>query len=274
MKLAIITPTRNRLYTLSLLHKYILHQTRKPDLWIIATDGKVPELPREPIEILVTQTEYAGSPTNSFTGNLRRAINLAEENGADAVLIMEDDDWYAPEYVEKMEEAFRRGDIIGNKPTKTMNIVSGIIKDHQHDGLIVFAQLGFTRSQNDLFRASVAQCLKEKIASVDRRFYKLATEKGIRPEILQTPQLYFGLKGIYDIGPKQSQGFTEQHRRHKKYFKGHFRRFLYLFSKSKKNHQEQTVYEKLCHAIGENDAARYLEIITGAKQNEWGEFKF
>jgi hypothetical protein len=79
------------------------------------------------------------------------------------------------------------------------------------------------------------------------------------------------LKGIYDIESRTPQGFTEQHRRHKKYFKGHFLRLLYILNKTKKREHEQMVYEKLCHEMGEKDAAVYRKIIEGAKQTEWEE---
>jgi len=268
MKLAIITPTRNRLYTLSLLHKYIARQTRKPDLWIIATDGEKPNLPDKPVETIISLADYAGTPVKSFTGNLMRGINVAEENGADAVLIMEDDDWYASEYVEQMEELFSTADVIGNKPTKSINIVNGAMKEAQH-GYFVLAQLGFTRSKNDLFRASVEQCIKDNTCGVDKKVSISAKENGARCGALQTPKIYLGMKGIYDIGSGQAQGLTEQHRRYKKYFKGYIRQLLFL-NKSKKDQQEQNVYGKLCQAIGEDDAAAYWNIISGAKQNQWG----
>lgn len=266
MKLAVITPTRNRLYTLSLLHKYILRQTRKPDWWIIATDGELPKFPESSVEVIFSKADYAGSPVASFTKNLLRGINLAEEKGADMVLIMEDDDWYSSDYVEKMEEACRFADVVGNQPTKSINIVSGSMKYAQH-GYIVLAQLGFKRSANDLFRKSTRQCLNDNNAGVDKTFFALVKLNDISCAMLQSPSLYFGLKGIYDLASRQSQGLTEQHRRHKKYLKGHLLRIVYLFSKIRKDQDEQNVYDKLRGEIGDDDAASYRDIILGGKVN-------
>jgi len=268
MKLAIITPTRNRLFTLALLHQYISRQTRKADMWIIATDGDAPDFSESPVNILISQAEYAGSPVKSFTGNLMRAVTAAEANGADAVLIMEDDDWYAPDYVAKMEETLAQAEVIGNKPTASMNIVSGSVKNVQHD-YIVLAQLGFARNQFDLFKTAAAECRSKNENKVDKTFFALAQEQNVCCGTLLEPHLYVGLKGIYDMGSKTPQGFTEQHRRHKKYFKGHFLRLLYVFNKNKKSSHEQIVYKKLCHQIGEKDAAVYRKIVEGAKQDDW-----
>ena len=237
-------------------------------MWIIATDGTAPDFSESPVNIIISQTEYAGSPVKSFTGNLTRAVTAAAENGMDAVLIMEDDDWYAPTYVEKMEETLRLAEVIGNKPTASMNVVSGSVKNTKH-GYIVLAQLGFARSQFALFKAAVEECRAKNENGVDKAFFALTRKQNVRCETLLEPHLYVGLKGIYDIESKTPQGFTEQHRRHKKYFKGHFLRLLYLFNKTKKREHEQMVYEKLCREMGEKDAAVYRKIIGGAKQTEW-----
>jgi hypothetical protein len=237
-------------------------------MWIIATDGAAPDFSESSVNVIISQAEYGGSPVKSFTGNLTRAVTTAQENGADAVLIMEDDDWYAPNYVAKMEETLEHADVVGNKPTASMNIVSGSAKNAEHD-YIVLAQLGFARSQFDLFKTAVEECRSKNENMVDKAFFALAQEQNVHCGTLLEPHLYVGLKGIYDMESKTTQGFTEQHRRHKKYFKGELLRLLYMFSKNKKRDHEQSVYQKLCHEIGEKDASVYRKIIEGAKQTEW-----
>ena len=239
-------------------------------MWIIATDGDAPDFSESPVNILISQAEYAGSPVKSFTGNLIRAVTAAAENGMDAVLIMEDDDWYAPTYVEKMEETLAQAEVIGNKPTASMNVVSGSVKNTKH-GYIVLAQLGFARSQFALFKAAVEECRAKNENGVDKAFFALMRKQNVRCETLLEPHLYVGLKGIYDMKSRTPQGFTEQHRRHKKYFKGQFLQLLYILNKAKKREHEQMVYEKLCHEMGKKDAAVYRKIIEGAKQTEWEE---
>src|SRR5690606_31039705 len=108
--------------------------------------------------------------------------------------------------------------VVGNKPTKSMNIVSGSMKNAQH-GYIVLAQLGFKRSQNNLFRASVKQCLNDNHAGVDKTFFAFVKSNDVSCATVQSSSLYLGLKGIYDLTSRQAQGLTEQHRRHKKYLK-------------------------------------------------------
>jgi hypothetical protein len=62
-------------------------QTRKPDQWIIVDEPT------------------AFKPDLTF--RVRKGINQAFENGADVVLIMEDDDWYDPMYIEFMVKSWK-----------------------------------------------------------------------------------------------------------------------------------------------------------------------
>lgn len=93
-KLAVVTPTRDRFYSLSLTQKYLERQSVKPDLWIIASEGEKPDIHTELPMINIHDEVSKLAGTHSFCRNMIRAVTIAEENDISGIIMMEDDDWY------------------------------------------------------------------------------------------------------------------------------------------------------------------------------------
>lgn len=94
MKVAVVTPHHDsrRGIFLEQLKKYMAAQTRQPDEWIV-----------------VDQSVYAGKiGVKDLTKRVRIGCTMAKERGCDVVLIMEDDDWYDPNYIEFMVHNWHR----------------------------------------------------------------------------------------------------------------------------------------------------------------------
>lgn len=94
MKIAVVTPHHDsrRGIFLERLKKYMAAQTRQPDEWIV-----------------VDQSAYQGKiGIKDLTKRVRIGCDMARAKGCDAVLIMEDDDWYAPEYIEFMVNSWQK----------------------------------------------------------------------------------------------------------------------------------------------------------------------
>ena len=119
MNLAVVTPHHDpkRSMFLDRLKVYMDRQTRKPDQWIIVDE-----------------------PTNikpDLTYRVRIGIERAIENGADVILIMEDDDWYDPQYIEIMVDGWKRmgkPPIFGIGYTIYCYIFGGRFWNSQHKG--------------------------------------------------------------------------------------------------------------------------------------------
>lgn len=93
MKVSVITPTGDRPLCLPRLKRYIDRQTVKVDEWVIGDDGNVPSVIGG---AMVIRGEHPGDPGTSLVRNCVRAI---EASAGDAIVVMEDDDWYAPDHV-------------------------------------------------------------------------------------------------------------------------------------------------------------------------------
>lgn len=84
MKIAVVTPTLgDRQQFMVVLEKMIQSQTIQPDIHIIVDDEHYVQYP-------------------DVTWRYKQAFTRAFEAGADIVLPMEDDDWYASDYIEQM----------------------------------------------------------------------------------------------------------------------------------------------------------------------------
>lgn len=107
MKIVAITPhqDKRREPFLNRLKYYMSRQTRRPDMWIVVDH--------------VTGMQY------DLTARVRHGVQEAVKEGADLILIMEDDDWYAPEYIETMAAEWERNgrpEIIGIDSTRYYHI--------------------------------------------------------------------------------------------------------------------------------------------------------
>lgn len=95
MKIAVLIPTRNnRPELLSNCMRMVLNQTMKADHIEVVSD--------EPL-----------SKDCDITWRYRIGYDRLRNKGFDIILLMEDDDWYSPEYIETMIKAWEKA----NKPS-------------------------------------------------------------------------------------------------------------------------------------------------------------
>lgn len=98
--IVLITPTRDRPEAFRLCERWIARQTVRDHVeWIVVDDGD------EPITPTMGQIYLRRDPSPgvcTLPRNLHAGLDVAYAMSPDAVLIIEDDDWYAANYVEFM----------------------------------------------------------------------------------------------------------------------------------------------------------------------------
>ena len=109
-----ITPTRDRSHIFPEIVTCINNQTVKPDKWIIVDDGTKP-LSDDILSLSNVQVDYIRMPIppkhlKTHTINARAGLHRVSEG---SVFIIDDDDYYAPTYIEKMSEYLSDHDIVG-----------------------------------------------------------------------------------------------------------------------------------------------------------------
>lgn len=109
MTITAITCTGDRQESFSLLEKYLVRQTRKPDEWIVICDGQ------EPTKCTLGQT-LIYRPAMAGKGSLAKKLRLVFTEhflNTDAVTWLEDDEHYADDWIEWGVGQLEKNDIAG-----------------------------------------------------------------------------------------------------------------------------------------------------------------
>ena len=115
-KITVITPTGDRPEALALLRQWMSNQTRKPDQWLIINDGKKKIKSGEfPEAEVYRRRPRKDDPACTLGLNLETAAPLIAH---DKIIIMEDDDWYGPDYIATMAALLDGHDLAGIAGTK------------------------------------------------------------------------------------------------------------------------------------------------------------
>jgi hypothetical protein len=201
-KITVITPTGDRPLAFALLRRWMDQQTRKPDQWIVVDDGKAPFI-RDP--------EYRGGPfqyirreprptdpKHTLDLNMKAALPLISGG---KILVMEDDEYYAPGYISEMSKHLDSFEVVGICRSKYYHLPSGGYQQIGNVGHASLAETGFRRS----FIPSFARCIDNGIVAhwLDDQLWKLVRDsKGTTTKISSllfvdtaTP-LYVGIKGL------------------------------------------------------------------------------
>jgi len=111
MKISAVTPTGDRPEAFSLCLKWMSRQTVQPTEWIVSDDG-------------LNQTVFSGPPFLKYFRRERKENEppqtlliqlrfLLEKVSGDYVFVIEDDDWYAPDYIETALKRLQQYKLVG-----------------------------------------------------------------------------------------------------------------------------------------------------------------
>lgn len=131
-----ITPTGDRPLAFALCTQWMAHQTVKPDQWIVVDDGRVPMTP-PPGATYIRREPKPDDPKHTLNLNIQTALPYIRGS---KIVIIEDDEYYAPRYIEVMAEKLNSYEVVGIQRAKYYHLPSGS-----------YAQLGNT------INASLAQ---------------------------------------------------------------------------------------------------------------------
>jgi len=108
----VITPTGDRPGPLTICYAMMAKQTIKPAQWIIIDDGlgESLKLPPDANIEFIKRERKPGEPDHTLPLQLQKAISRVKTN---KVIIIEDDDWYDKEYLEKTSNLLDQYDLVG-----------------------------------------------------------------------------------------------------------------------------------------------------------------
>ena len=137
-KVSIITLTGDRPVCLSFLQKWLLQQTVQPEQWIVVDDGNISYRPEIACDYFRRERKYT-DPKFTLVLNLKEALKLVKH---DKILFMEDDEYYAPKYIETMVERLNTYNIVGLGNSKYYHIPSSTYYVHSNHNHASLAQTG------------------------------------------------------------------------------------------------------------------------------------
>lgn len=186
-----ITPTGDRPLAFALLQKWVENQTKKIDQWIVVDDGKgvmgLLHLPQDRVITYVRREPQPGEPPHTLLLNLKAALPHIL---GDKIIILEDDEYYAPAYAEGMAAAMDAFEVVGLGLSKYYHLPTGcygVPGTRRHASL---AQTAFRSS----FLSEFAQLLVGD-PYLDMRLWRQAGKRG-HVFVDDDAPIYLGIKGL------------------------------------------------------------------------------
>lgn len=192
----VVTPTGDRPEAFALCCKYIQRQTRQPDAWIVVDDGATSTLAPDLPYLKYVQRDR----TRDIEGQHTLPVQLLEALNhvrTDAILIMEDDDWYAPDYCEKMLAMFEehsRPLLVGQGQTVYYNVKVRKYFVHYNRAHASLQQTAFHVALADDLRKLCKRCYTRNDPYVDLRMWRtFGCKKSL---LLDATYSSIGIKGM------------------------------------------------------------------------------
>lgn len=192
----IITPTGDRPVAFNRCLQMVASQSLQPREWIIVDDGLSPLTDRLPLPDWarhIRREPAATDPPHTLALNVLAAL---EHVTTDRVVIMEDDDWYAPLYAEYMLPFLDGVDMVGLQLIRYYHLFGRAWKHGFQPAHTAFAQTAFRRGHAWDHLTAVCRTGFPEIRErgiVDRHWWQ--TFEGKKLLIPDHPPLHLGLKG-------------------------------------------------------------------------------
>ena len=125
MSLVLITMTGMRKEAFELCKRWMRSQTYKGQVrWIVVDDGMPRysrfDMPKNWIVEHVNPIPSWRAGQNTQARNLREGLRRAKEG--DRIVIIEDDDYYSPEYLENVSKWLEKADLVGECNSRYYNV--------------------------------------------------------------------------------------------------------------------------------------------------------
>lgn len=120
--LTVLTMTGERPEAFALCQKWMQRQTLEDVTWVIVDDGREPQnltIDRPDWEIIVLRPKPYWQPGQNTQA---RNILVSKDFVGDRLAIVEDDDWYAPDWLETLDSALNDADLVGEINAKYYNV--------------------------------------------------------------------------------------------------------------------------------------------------------
>jgi len=194
--ITLVTPTGDRTESFELCRRWIANQTVQPNQWIVVDDGFTPVPGYLKMDIDYIRREPKEGEGHTLTLNLRAALPHIK---GDKILIIEDDDWYGPDYIKTMKRYLTTYRIVGEALSRYYHVPTMKYRRVANTNHASLCQTGFVKELLPVFE----ECL-DGDPYVDARFWKRCGKNGYlivdRNDELRLHCSTKGMKGRKGIG--------------------------------------------------------------------------
>lgn len=195
--ITVITPTGDRAIAFGLCQRWIMQQTRTPDQWIVVDDGMAAMEPYCPVDY-VRRITQASEPKHTLSRNIKAALPLIK---GDKIMIIEDDEYYAPGYIEEMARRLDSSEVVGICNSKYYHLPTGGYENCKNMAHASLAETGFRASFLPVFSDCVDKGMDIYWLD-DQMWRRIRESKGTARPITSelfvdsNEPLYVGMKGL------------------------------------------------------------------------------
>lgn len=176
-------------------------------VWVIA-DGGVEETTTPLVDgwdVRSVKTPHVEG-VSSLANNIRAGIDLLQDIGVDAVVVVEDDDYYFPSHLSTMHERLGSYDISGNDHLRYYHIGARRHRVMRNHGSSL-CQTAILWEHVGLLREACDEAEKDDSFCIDGELWRIAKRRGLRRDLYTDPVTVIGIKGLpgrvgYGIGHK------------------------------------------------------------------------
>lgn len=197
MEVTLITCTGDRHLCFALLERWISAQTYTgPMRWIVLDDGEVP------VNATMGQEVVRMDPLPDQKGELhpmpRKLISAIDGDLlGDVNLIVEDDDYYAPEYVQQYADLLKENAVVGESRARYYHVAERFWWRHQNPNHASLAQTGF---RGDMIRQLRESIVSDPDPFIDLRLWARARRAGVGTHLIDDERndlaLFVGMKAM------------------------------------------------------------------------------
>jgi len=199
--LTLITPTGGRPEAFALCERYMRRQTYRGDIqWIVVDDCETPTETTMGQDV-IRPTPFWRCGDNTQARNMLAALDRV---GHDRILIIEDDDWYHPDYLRVYAEMLDRFELVGEGRARYYNVALRCWRQWANTSHASACQTGF--------RSSLIPVVRKTVQAYRLFDVHLWTTPGLFKHIFHGMNLAVGIKGMpgrHGIGVGHiASGFT------------------------------------------------------------------
>ena len=189
MNITAFTATGDRPEAFELCKAWMNRQTVKPYQWIIVDDGVSPSVPPLGVDYLYRE-EFRDRRTS-----LNKKVQFILEHDlvkGDALAFIEDDDWYAPTYLEGVAAKMGGADVFGEGRAIYYNVRNRHWFDNQNEAHASLCQTAVSRDFLPMIRELLGLDI---VTQLDAQVWPKSTH-GLVTNPLDGPHNCIGMKGM------------------------------------------------------------------------------